>query len=341
MLPPRSKRIAGSAEPVPRLRLVTTWQLGVSVLLLIMLFALIFPRRSLLEALHQQEHFDDLTLAYIDNLKRVSSTDPDLTLLVTRARLDQLSHAQVESTLRPLIKGGDERLRNLAGHTLATASLREMGRLLAEYHGEDAVLARLRDLHLRIRILGDARSREAARPLWLETLLRTPGPRLRAETALQAQVQELLTAYDPDGLALSDRMTLASLALHAGRDTDAERMLAGVADEALRSALPGAARKALAQGHYDTAARLYLLARERATTLAEARELFRQGIAALMAGELHAAAMQAAERHLGNLGNDVATLRFLTRTALAAGDPRRAAEYARRLVFLPAEKGRQ
>lgn len=339
MLPPRSKRYAGADAPIPRLRLIHPAQLGIAVVLLAILFALIFPRRSLLEALHRQEHFDDLTLAYIDNLKRVNTGDDDLTLLLTRARLDRMSHAEVEAALQPILEGRDERLRVLAQRTLAAASLREMGRLLGDYHGEAPVFAQLQDYHERIRAWGDLDSRAKADSLWIETLLRTPAERLRTDAALRAQIAAQVDERAQAQQAISDRLTLASLAMHAGLETEANHLLSSVGNDVLRAELPLAAEKALGQGHYETAGRLYLMAREHAVTVAEARERFRQGIGAFMAGGLHAAALQAAERHLGDLGDDIDTLRFLTRTALAAGDPRRAADYARRLVFLPAGRG--
>lgn len=331
MLPPRSKRFAGADAPIPRLRLMSPWQLGIAVALLAILFALIFPRRSLLDALHQQEHFDDLTLAYIDNLRRVNTGDDDLTVLVTRARLEQMSYGEVEAALQPIIEGGDERLRTLAGRTLTAANLSEMARLLAAYHGEGSGLARLQHHYDRIRAIGDARSIVEAETLWIETLLRTPSQRLRADTGLQSQVRELLGRHERNEAAAPDRLALAALALHAGWEREATHLLVGIDDAAILIA----AEKVLGLGHYDTAGQLYLLARERASTVAEARERFRQGIGAFMAGGLHAAAMQAAERHLGDLADDVDTLRLLTRTALAAGDPQRAADYARRLIFLP------
>lgn len=309
------------------------------MVLLVLLFALIFPRRALLEALHQQERFDDLTLAYIDNLKRVNTGDDDLTLLLTRARLVHMTYVEVEATLQPILAGRDERLRVLAQRTLAAASLREMGRLLEDYHGEAPVFTHLQDHHARIRAWGEPKSLAEARSLWIETLLRTPGERLRTHAALRAQIAALVDEHAQAQQAISDRLTLASLALHAGLETEANHLLSSVGNDVLRAELPLAAEKALGLGHYETAGRLYLMARERAVTVAEARERFRQGIGAFMAGGLHAAALQAAERHLGDLENDIDTLRFLTRTALAAGDPRRAADYARRLVFVPAGKG--
>jgi hypothetical protein len=52
-----------------------------------------------------------------------------------------------------------------------------------------------------------------------------------------------------------------------------------------------------------------------------------------MAASLFKQAMEEARLRLGDLADDPQTLRFLSRTAMAAGDPVAAADYARRLVF--------
>ena len=54
---------------------------------------------------------------------------------------------------------------------------------------------------------------------------------------------------------------------------------------------------------------------------------------AQMASSQFDQAMLAADQHIGDLEDDTETLRYLTRAALAAGDPAKAAYYARRLVF--------
>lgn len=99
------------------------------------------------------------------------------------------------------------------------------------------------------------------------------------------------------------------------------------------SALAGYGDKALADGHHAAAAAYYFMARDYATSLDESRRLFQSGIRALMAASLFKQAMEEARLRLGDLADDPQTLRFLSRTALAAGDPVAAADYARRLVF--------
>nr|WP_315471705.1 hypothetical protein [uncultured Rhodoferax sp.] len=97
--------------------------------------------------------------------------------------------------------------------------------------------------------------------------------------------------------------------------------------------------QALARGQYQAAAACYLLARGQAATREQARRLFQKGVETYMAASLFPLAIQAAHRYLGDLEDDLPTLRFLTRTATAAGDPALAAWYARKLVFTPPMAG--
>ena len=95
--------------------------------------------------------------------------------------------------------------------------------------------------------------------------------------------------------------------------------------------------KALASGQHEGAAIYFMLARDRTSSIGEARRLFRKGIETYMAASLFKEAMRAASGPLGDLESDLPTLRFLARTAIAAGDPARAASFARRLVFMASE----
>ena len=93
--------------------------------------------------------------------------------------------------------------------------------------------------------------------------------------------------------------------------------------------------QALGRGQYAVAASYFLMARDGAGSVVDARRLFQKGIQTYMAGSLFKQALQAAQEHLGVLASDLPTLRFLARSAMAAGEPVLAAEYARQLVFLP------
>ena len=91
--------------------------------------------------------------------------------------------------------------------------------------------------------------------------------------------------------------------------------------------------QALARGRYENAASYFLLARDRAQSIDEARRLFQKGIKTYMAASLFELAMREAVQPLGELEADLPTLRFLSRTAIVAGDPMLAASFARKLVF--------
>lgn len=338
MLPPRSKRFAGTDGQIERLRLITPWELGIAVVLLLLLFALIFPRRALIEALHQQERLDDLTLAYIENLRQVDTGDDDLTILVTRLDLERLDYASIEARLQPIVEKGDPRLQALAARLLAKARLSDMRRILATFDGDPRSFEQLRRHYRYLRDGSDPEAANQALTLWIESLKRLPARKLRERKELQDELARTIAVIEPGKLDPSGRLALVSLAMIAGQESEARRLLASLDVGFVRARLPLEAAQALGQGHYESAATLYILARENASDRETARQAFRQAIETLMAGGLHALALDTAERHLGDLAGDAPTLRFLAKTALAAGDPQRAAEYARRLIFVPKKR---
>ena len=93
------------------------------------------------------------------------------------------------------------------------------------------------------------------------------------------------------------------------------------------------AREALGLGDYVSASQYFFEARDKAQGRDDARRLFQAGMGALMAASEFKQAMLAADQYIGDLSHDAETLRYLTRAALAAGDPVRAARFARQLVF--------
>lgn len=117
--------------------------------------------------------------------------------------------------------------------------------------------------------------------------------------------------------------------------------LAQVGDEEPIKTLEQYGKKWLGQGDYEVAAQYFLMARDQTADPDEARRLFQRGIGSLMAASRFKQAMQASDTHLGNLSGDAATLRYLVRTAQAAGEPVRAADYAHRLVFQASRSKRQ
>lgn len=179
---------------------------------------------------------------------------------------------------------------------------------------------------------GSVRQRAEARLLLLaayERTLNTRGdaPRVRARliTLLQSAQREQI----PPQLAGAFAATAFRLDLpEMGLD-----FLNQVAPGRSTAALEGYAHEALGAGRHLLAAEYFMLARRQTTDRDAARAYFRQGIGALMAASRFQQAMLTADRSLGDLADDPETLRFLIQTALAAGDPVRAARYAQRLVF--------
>lgn len=180
---------------------------------------------------------------------------------------------------------------------------------------------------------GDLRQRSEARLLLLksyEAALRHSSPQA---STYERKLRNLVAGVANDGVPPHLAGAFAATAFRLSMSQDGLRLLAQISQGEPVTALRGYAESALAQGRHELAAEYYLLARSQTAERDLARLYFQKGIASLMAASLFPQAMAAAERSLGDLQNDPETLRFLTRTALAAGEPSRAAEYAERLVF--------
>jgi hypothetical protein len=289
MLPDRSKRYAGIDGEIPRLVLASYWQLALVALLVLALLVLIFPRRTLVEKLYEQDVLDDLTLSYIQNMYRADAKNPDVAILLTRAQQDRLDLQTMESRLLPLLEGGNARRRMEAWLMLVNAYEKAMA---AQPDARD--MARLKN---------------------------------KLTDLLQKAVNEKL----PEPLAR--RFASAAFALHGPRLGLV--FLAQIEPGSTVATLVQYGQAALGQGDYSLAAEYFLLARDQTRDRDEGRRLLRQGVDAYMAASQFKQAMLAAEQHLGDLADDPATLRYLARTALAAGAVQQAADYARQLVFQP------
>lgn len=147
------------------------------------------------------------------------------------------------------------------------------------------------------------------------------------------QLTKILARASRESLRPSRSRFFATVAFEANLPRLGLTFLKQVDDEDHLQTLEHRGTIALGQGDLDAAAEYFLMARDLSSEPDQARRLFQQGINAAMAASRFTSAMQLAQAHLGDLAHDPATLRFLTRTALAAADPLRAAEYARRLVF--------
>lgn len=305
MLPDRSKRFANTEDgDLPRLKLAENWQLAVIAFIMCGLFVVIFPRKALVEKLYTQQKLDELTLSYIENLHRTEPDNADLAILLGRARHARLDVAAMEGLLLPVLASGD------------TAQRREAQRLLLDSYERGMTQAPPdRALALQGKLVAqlEALRKEEVSADWAHDLansaFRAEQPALGLDFLKRAMAAPMQAQPAGDGTAQPDRPVDAVAVLVAN------------------------AREALGRGRHALAAEYFLLARQQAGDRAQARTLFKEGIGALMAANLYAQALQAAELGIGDLADDADTLRYLMRTALAAGDPQRAALYARRLVF--------
>lgn len=154
---------------------------------------------------------------------------------------------------------------------------------------------------------------------------------------LLAELRAQLDAMTRTAWPASMEVELAERAAQAGAFDAAafwhERLLARDV-QLSANAWEAAARRMAALGASELAARLYFRAQSVATRRDEKRRLFVAALRTLEGAGLYDAALAAAEVQLGVLGNDTATLEFLTRFALAANRPDVAQRYATRLLRL-------
>lgn len=301
MLPARSKRFALTEDGgLPRLKLTEGWQLVLIALIMLGLFVVIFPHQTLVQKLYSERKMDELTSVYIDNLHRTEPDNPDVMILLARSKEKNMDVASMENLLFPVIARGTLTQR------------REARRALIDRYGQAMQVTQ-----------DEARAQRLRGKSWavLETASTEPYTQedafFMADAAFQAEQPQLMLKFL---LGASDRKPQS-------------------ATHDLASWLMKKGQQALAQGRYELASQCFLMARQQTGNTDETRKLFRQGIDALMANSQYAQALQAADQNLGDLGDDAATLRYLVRTALAAGFPKHAADYARRLLFTASEAG--
>lgn len=209
--------------------------------------------------------------------------------------------------------------------------------LLSKFDATELDLAALERRLLPHSIAGDARQRSQARTTLLaayeRALARQPAP-AEAQRLRERMINQLRLAAEDEASAAQARQ-LAVLAFRLGQPALVDRLLRRFDDAHTVPTLEAYGLEALGQQQYALAASYFFMARMRATERDAARRLLRRGVDALMAGGLYAQAMDDAARYLHDLGDDLPTLRYLVRAALACGAPAEAAAYARRLVFRP------
>jgi polysaccharide biosynthesis protein PelB len=237
--------------------------------------------------------------------------------LYTQETLDELTLSYIENLYRTKTRNDDIAI------------------LLVRAQQNQMDLSTLEDKLLPLASHGDARQRTEARLMLVQAYTRALDVSRNKEekaaltTRVTALMQSTVRDAMPDRVAQSFADLAFDMALPQWSLAYLEKMELPQSPDALEHY----AQRALGKGQYGTAAEYFLIARDHATSIEEARRLFMTGINTLMAASLFKQAMQAADQHVGNLSDDAASLRYLSRAALAAGDTHRAARYARALVF--------
>lgn len=205
---------------------------------------------------------------------------------------------------------------------------------------------RLQDTLLRLTADGSERQRRQARQLLLQAnqqALAQAGS-AAGSAAERAAVRQRLVALieraSHDVLLPHEAQMLAQQAFELNQPVLGAQLFEQLIAGQSSTSLEAMGDLVLGQGYHALAARYFMQARERAADTAQARRLFQKGIQAYMQASLFAQAMQAAQHYLGDLAHDLPTLRYLARSALAAGQPALAARYARQLVFVGAPQER-
>ncbi len=207
--------------------------------------------------------------------------------------------------------------------------------LLARTQQEQLSLESLEELLLPPATDGDARQRTQARMIlvkaYAHALDRSQDRTQQAQLKTRAKALMRIAVRD----AVPERLAQAFADLAYSQDLPelGSEFRAKIASGGSASALEHYAKEALAKQNYALASEYYLMARDQAEEVSEARRLFMAGVDTLMAASQFDGAMRAARQHLGALSTDTLTLRYLARTALAAGDVTQAAAYAKALVF--------
>jgi hypothetical protein len=207
--------------------------------------------------------------------------------------------------------------------------------LLARVQQDKLDLPTLLLMLLRPSAEGDLRQRNAARAILLQAYdrhLRKPLSPAQWED-LRRDLPAVLSPAAQDPLTDTMAEQFADLAFRLDAPDFGLQFAAKLRHVDPANTLEHYAKRALARGDYEQAARYYFLGQQKVEGLEAQRRFFTAGVDTLMAGGRYATAMAAARQHLGALVQDRTTLRYMARIALAAGYPGDASSYAKALVF--------
>jgi hypothetical protein len=181
----------------------------------------------------------------------------------------------------------------------------------------------------------DVRQRNEARTILLKAYRSRLDKKIEKteEARLAAQLMALLHAAQKDDLPVSLVRSFAEEAFRLDQPELGVVLFKRLNIDVSANELSAYGDLALGHGQHALASKYYFMARDKTESLQDARRFFQAGVKTLMADSQYAQALEMAKLKAGDLVNDPQTLRFLSHTALAAGDPASAAVYARKLVF--------
>lgn len=295
----------GAGLESPRARVMSTWALvGVTALVLVLLAA-IFPKDTLLQALRREARNDRLAASYMRSLLRTDPGNVDLRIQLASRQLELGELRDAEQTL-----AGLDRAR------LEPPSRR--GALLLE---AKIVRARITDWSLET---GQAAGSEAR----LRAIVWGARDEAWSAGALLYLGREATRLGLPQ-VALGYYRRIVE-----GAGGEGEPAGADPGPDVSLSSLEAASAELLALGEYESAAQLLFAAQRRATDRPARRTYYLRALRVLQSGNLLGVALAEADRHIGDLAEDQATLVFLAGLARAANDQARAQDYVRRLLRL-------
>ncbi|MDY0105478.1 MAG: tetratricopeptide repeat protein [Giesbergeria sp.] len=256
---------------------------------------LLYPRQDLERRLAVARDDSALSNAYLHNLLRSDPDNPQLRLLLAQRQAAEGELEQVRRTLQPATDSSNPQLHRDAVWTLWEATYNKYQK---------------------------TPPREKAKRLALRQDLGQQLSTLTQEEWSLTQHQQLtrqafLLGARDEGIALL-------------RDLAARETQPGMAVELYESA----AREALTGSNYPLGAELYLLARRAAPDAPTAKRHYLAAVAAMQASGQAAAALELAERELGDLHDDRDTLLLLVQLARSAGRPDIAERYVKQLLRL-------
>ncbi|NTV68996.1 MAG: tetratricopeptide repeat protein [Azonexaceae bacterium] len=284
-----------SAAPgAERPTLAPVWLLLLLGGLILVALILIYPQQNLIQRVVKAPE-SELSSAYVTNLLRTDPDNPRLRLLLATQALDHGNFAELRSTLQPALDANDPALRREALWLLWQAGAREFRKL--------------------------------------------PGHNATQSQAVRRQLARQLVELAKEDWPTEQKIAIAGHAFAFGEPAVGFALYRQLAEQsgneqesAERYAEGG--KVALTHGQYRPSAELYLLARQKTSDPAQARNYYLTALRTLQSGNLMAEALSTAEREIGPLADDHDTLFFVTQLARAAGRPEIADRYIRRLLRL-------